>query len=117
MNLSFIYPIANGSLEEVVTPEEAIERHKISQANSSKPDLEISDEQRLIEFKSCHWAVDTEKTPGLYIDSCTEGQPPVGATHLGPYGYIKKKGNFYYIFKDSGWLALSGKPMGKIYTL
>lgn len=117
MNLSFIYPIAYGDIEEVVTSEQAIALHKQSQLTSSKPDLEISDEHRLDEFKTIHWAIETNKAPGLYLKNCTEGNPPTGTTHFGPYGFLKKVGKFFYIYKNNGWYALSGEPMGKIYLI
>lgn len=117
MNISFIYPVANGSLEEVITPNEAIRRHKASQSLSSKPELGYTDERRLEEFMSCHWATETTKEPGIYIREYNEHVIPPGSTHLGPYGYVKQKGNFWYIYKDKGWLALSGKPLGKCYPL
>jgi hypothetical protein len=42
---------------------------------------------------------------------------PDGATHVGPFGYLKKEGKFYFIYKDGGWYALSGDPMGVIKPL
>ena len=117
MNISFVYPVANGSLEEVISSDTAITRHKHSQSFSSKPDLVISDEQRLVEFIDCHWATETEKEPGIYIMEFNDSMVPTGSTHLGPYGYVKQKGQFWYIFKEGGWLALSGRPMGALYPL
>lgn len=117
MNYSFVYPIINGTIEEVVTTEQAIQYHKDSQAVSKKPDLVIENDQRLSEFISCNWAKETDKAPGLYIVACDEGDMPPESTHVGPYGFIKKKGNFWYIYKEGGWLALSGKPVGTLYKI
>lgn len=125
MNYSYIYPVSNGSIEVVVSEEHAI---NVSKTSASKAYEKASsnvkaildaktDKEYLNDFITVHWAIESRKKPGTYIESYTGSPVPVGATHLGPYGYIKEKGKFYYIYKDSGWLALSGKPVGAIYKL
>jgi hypothetical protein len=113
MNISFVYPVSNGGLEEVITPEEAIKRRKQIHFTRNYR----SDKDYLEEFKTLHWATETEKEPGIYIIEYNESIIPTGSTHLGPYGYVKQKGQFWYIFKEGGWLALSGRPMGALYPL
>lgn len=117
MNYSYTYPVSNGSIEVVVSEEQAINMAKQTAHGLGKDVDSISDSDHLEGFISVHWAVESSKAPGTYIESYTGSPVPVGATHLGPYGYIKEKGKFYYIYKDSGWLALSGKPVGAIYKL
>ena len=125
MNYSYIYPVSNGSIEVVVSEEHAVENSReltqynypmVPQAERDKID-EMTHEDHLNAFISLHWATKSNKAPGTYIESYTGSPVPVGATHLSPYGYIKEKGKFYYIYKDCGWMSLSGKPMGTLYKL
>lgn len=117
MNYSYIYPVSNGSIEVVVSEEQAINMSKENYLALGRDENSLTDSAHLIEFMSVHWAVKSNKEPGTYIESYTGSPVPDGATHLGPYGYIKEKGKFYYIYKYGGWLALSGKPIGSIYKL
>ena len=126
MNISFVYPVANGGLEEVISTEEAIHRCKLTHYNKYGTSRDFftfikcngkADSEYLEEFKTLHWATETEKEPGIYITEYNDSLIPTGSTHLGPYGYVKQKGQFWYIFKEGGWLALSGRPMGALYPL
>lgn len=117
MNYSYTYPVSNGSIEVVVSEEQAINMSKENYRALGKDVNSLSDPAHLIEFMSVHWAVKSNKDPGTYIESYTGSPVPVGATHLGPYGYIKQKDKFFYIYKQNGWLALSGEPIGTLYKL
>lgn len=117
MNYSYIYPVSNGSIEVVVSEEQAINMSKENYRALGRGVNSLTDSAHLIEFMSVHWAIESNKAPGTYIESYTGSPVPVGATHLSPYGYIKEKGKFYYIYKDNGWMSLSGKPMGTLYKL
>lgn len=125
MNYSYTYPVSNGSIEVIVSEEQAVEKSRNStEAAYPTASEEVRDkidemtyEDHLNAFISLHWADKTDKAPGTYIVSYTDSPVPVGATHLGPYGYIKQKGKFFYIYKQNGWLALSGEPVGTLYKL
>lgn len=42
---------------------------------------------------------------------------PEGATHQSAEGYYYKlSGNFWYVFVDGGWFAVSGEPSAKKIT-